>query len=129
MLAGAGLGDDPLLAHSFGEQRLAHDVVDLVRSRVRQVLAFGEESNSQLLRKPSELCYGRRSPTELAQHLVVLVGEGYVVPRFDERRFEFEARGHQSLGNESSSEVAEVSSFVRCRHKGLRIAHFIPLAA
>ena len=31
VLAGAGLGDDPGLAHPLGEQRLAEHVVDLVR--------------------------------------------------------------------------------------------------
>jgi hypothetical protein len=30
MLAGAGLGDDPLLAHAAGEQDLAQNVVHLV---------------------------------------------------------------------------------------------------
>ena len=40
VLAGAGLGDDPLLAHALGEQRLAERVVDLVRAGVEQVLAL-----------------------------------------------------------------------------------------
>src|SRR5829696_7976884 len=40
VLARAGLGDDALLAHTVGEQDLAQGVVDLVRARVRQVLAL-----------------------------------------------------------------------------------------
>ena len=40
MLPGARLGDDALLAHLLGEQRLAHGVVDLVRAGVVQVLAL-----------------------------------------------------------------------------------------
>ena len=40
VLAGAGLGDDPGLAQSPGEQRLAERVVDLVGARVGEVLAL-----------------------------------------------------------------------------------------
>ena len=40
VLAGAGLGDDLLLAHVLGQQALAHAVVELVRAGVVQVLAL-----------------------------------------------------------------------------------------
>ena len=40
MLARAGLGDDPRLAHAQSEQRLADSVVELVRARVAEVLAL-----------------------------------------------------------------------------------------
>ena len=40
VLAGAGLGDDPLLAEPRGEHRLAERVVELVRAGVEQVLAL-----------------------------------------------------------------------------------------
>ena len=40
VLAGAGLGDDPRLAHALGEQRLPERVVDLVRAGVVEVLAL-----------------------------------------------------------------------------------------
>ena len=40
VLAGAGLGDDALLAHALGEQRLADGVVDLVRAGVIEVFAL-----------------------------------------------------------------------------------------
>ena len=40
MLAGAGLGDDPGLAHAAGEQDLAHDVVDLVSAGVVELVAL-----------------------------------------------------------------------------------------
>ena len=43
MLAGAGLGDDPGLAHVAGEQRLAEHVVDLVRAGVVEVLALEQD--------------------------------------------------------------------------------------
>ena len=40
MLAGAGLGDDALLAHAPREQDLAEHIVDLVRAGVVQLLAL-----------------------------------------------------------------------------------------
>ena len=43
VLAGARLGDDARLAHAHGEQRLAEDVVDLVRAGVVEVLALEQD--------------------------------------------------------------------------------------
>lgn len=43
VLAGAGLGDDPGLAHALGQQGLAEHVVDLVRAGVVEVLALEED--------------------------------------------------------------------------------------
>jgi hypothetical protein len=43
VLAGAGLGDDALLAHARGQQRLADGVVDLVRAGVVEVLALEQD--------------------------------------------------------------------------------------
>jgi hypothetical protein len=40
VLAGAGLGDDPRLAHAAGEEDLADGVVDFVRAGVKQILAL-----------------------------------------------------------------------------------------
>jgi hypothetical protein len=40
VLAGAGLGDDPGLAHAHGQQDLAQGVVDLVRAGVVQLVAL-----------------------------------------------------------------------------------------
>ena len=43
VLAGAGLGDHPALAHAAGQQRLAEHVVDLVRAGVVEVLALEQD--------------------------------------------------------------------------------------
>ena len=40
VLSGAGLGDDPPLAHPLGQQRLPEGVVDLVGPGVVEVLAL-----------------------------------------------------------------------------------------
>ena len=47
VLAGSGLGDDPLLAEPAGQQRLAEGVVDLVRAGVGQVLALEIEAEGR----------------------------------------------------------------------------------
>ncbi len=46
VLAGAGLGDDPPLAHPHRQQRLAERVVDLVRAGVGQVFALQEDARA-----------------------------------------------------------------------------------
>ncbi len=43
VLAGAGLGDDPPLAHPHRKQRLAEGVVDLVRAGMGQVFALEKD--------------------------------------------------------------------------------------
>ena len=59
VLARAGFGDHPRLAHAFDQQPLAHDVVGLVRPGVVEVLALDEDLR----------------PAEMAAQ-VVGVGEG-----------------------------------------------------
>ena len=49
VLAGAGLGDEALLAHALGQQRLAEHVVDLVRPGVVEVLALEQQPQTELL--------------------------------------------------------------------------------
>ena len=49
VLAGAGLGDDAVLAEPPGQQRLAERVVDLVRARVVEVLALEVEAQAARL--------------------------------------------------------------------------------
>jgi hypothetical protein len=44
MLARAGLGDDPGLAHALRQQALAQGIVDLVGAGMRQVLALEVDS-------------------------------------------------------------------------------------
>src|SRR3712207_9214218 len=48
VLAGPGLGDDPLLADPLGQQRLAQHVVDLVRAGVVEVLALEPDARPEI---------------------------------------------------------------------------------
>src|SRR3546814_13929578 len=61
VLAGPGLGDDQLLAHALGEQRLSEHVVDLVGARVVEVLPLAQERAAQLLRAPLRRVQQRRT--------------------------------------------------------------------
>ena len=53
VLTGSRLRDDPLLAQPLREQRLAERVVDLVRARVRQVLALQPDLVAELRGQPA----------------------------------------------------------------------------
>ena len=55
MLAGAGLGDDTLGTEALGKQRLTEGVVDLVRARVREVLALEPDFGTPSCREPRRM--------------------------------------------------------------------------
>jgi hypothetical protein len=52
VLASAGLGDDPALAHPLREQRLAKGVVDLVGASVGEILALQEYPDRRVRKDP-----------------------------------------------------------------------------
>ena len=64
VLAGAGLGDDPRLAHPLGEQRLAERVVDLVGAGVVEVLALEVDRVAGRLAEPPGVVQ-RRGPADV----------------------------------------------------------------
>jgi hypothetical protein len=99
VLAGAGLGDDPLLAHPLGEQRLAERVVDLVRAGVQEVLALEPHLAPGRLAEPLGEVQRRRPADVVAQEPVELALERLVAARLDPRRLELAERGHERLGD------------------------------
>jgi hypothetical protein len=77
VLAGAGLGDDPVLAHAAREQDLAHDVVDLVGARMVELVALEIDLGpAEVLGQPlGEI--ERRGPADIVlEERVELLAEG-----------------------------------------------------
>jgi hypothetical protein len=95
VLAGAGLGDDAVLAHPSSEQRLPEHVVDLVRTGVREVFALQQHAEAKALRE-SPAFGDRRRPARVAREQRRVLGpECIVVPRGAELRFELLECGYQ----------------------------------
>ena len=68
VLPSARLGDDPLLAHPLRQQSLAQRVVDLVRTRVQQVLALQIDlCPAQFFRQPLGKIERRRTPCKILE--------------------------------------------------------------
>ena len=114
MLAGPGLGDQAFLAHACGQQGLAQHIVDLVAAGVVQVLALEQDPRAAgqpgeaggLAEQGGTACVLGRQPLQLGGELGVdrglFVGLGELVEG-----------GHQGLGQEAPTEVAEVGTCLR----------------
>ena len=74
MLPGAGLGDDPRLAHAAGKDDLPQHVVDLVCAGVRQVFALDVDARpAEVFRQPSRIGDRCGTPDKSAQQMVCLL--------------------------------------------------------
>ena len=80
VLAGAGLGDELLLAHVLGQQALAHAVVELVRAGVVEVLALEVDLRAAVGEREGARVVDRRRPAlEVLAQVAQLGDEGGVV--------------------------------------------------
>ena len=117
MLTGARLGDEAALAHALGQQRLADDVIELVRSGMRQVLAFEEQSDAEQLAQPAAFGDRRRAAPVMPQEVVQTAAEGGICPSGLEAGLELLASGHERLRHEPPSEFAKASVPLRSAHQ------------
>src|SRR5262249_45129943 len=104
VLARSGLGDDPPLAESLGEERLAECVVQLVRAGMHEVLALEIETlaGGEALRERE-----RRRPARVgALEVTERPTEGRVVTRLVPGRRQFIERRDQRLGDVTSAVLA-----------------------
>ena len=115
VLAGAGLRDDPTLAESLRQQRLAERVVELVCASVEQVLALEVEplARREALRERERRRPARVRPSEPVELLV----EGRVLLRLAPAGLELVERRNQRLRDESAAVLA------------IRQLHRVPLPA
>ena len=106
--AGAGLGDDALLAEPLREQRLPERVVDLVRAGVREVLSLQPDAVPELLgqtRRARVIGVGR--PTKSLGQRRELLAEAGVHPERRPGVGELVERRDQHLGHVASAVLAE----------------------
>src|SRR5439155_19845259 len=101
VLARAGLGDDPVLAEAPCEQGLAERVVELVRSRVQEILPLEVEAlpGREALRSGER----RRPAAVLAPQSIELSLERAVLPGRAPARLELVERRDQGLGHEATA--------------------------
>ena len=120
VLARAGLGDHPALAHAPRQQRLAEHVVDLVRTGVREVFALQQHAHAEPLREPVALGDGRGPARVARQQAGELVAERVVRPRGAELGFELHERGDERLRREAAAVLAEAAEPDRFRARAVR---------
>ena len=96
----------------FGEQSLAHRVVDLVGTRVRQVFPLEPQIESELLRETFCVEDGRWSTDIRGEQLSELGTERSIVPRGRELALELLESRHERLGCVLTPVGAKSSSLV-----------------
>ena len=111
VLAGPGLRDDTRLAQLLGEQRLTEHVVDLVRARVVQVLAFEEHAHATQVGCETR-CLGqqRRTSGVVHEQVAQTALERLVAPQALPGGLNLFEGPHEGLGDEASTEITEVRS-------------------
>mmetsp|Transcript_18585 Transcript_18585/g.74182 ORF Transcript_18585/g.74182 Transcript_18585/m.74182 type:complete len:620 (+) Transcript_18585:561-2420(+) len=120
VLAGARLGDDARLAQSFREERLADGVVDLVRPRVRELLALEPDLRAaDALGEPLRVVQRRRPADELPSVLGEFLEEGRIRDRRGVLGLQPVVRRGERLGNVPPAERAEVVGERRRLLRGL----------
>ena len=107
VLPGAGLRNQPGLAHVPGQERLSQDVVRLVGSAVEQVLALEDRFEPGPRGEPGGAREGRRPSHPGARLAVQLVPERPGGNDFATRRLQFLERGGEEFRCEPPSEGAE----------------------
>ena len=127
VLAGAGLGDHPRLAHPLGQQGLAEHVADLVGAGVVEVLALEQERRADAARGAGGRRRAGSASGVLAQHRVELAPEGRVGLGVLPGGVELVERGDQRLGHEAAARTRRSSparrgptagrSAARCGHR------------
>ncbi len=111
MLAGAGLGDDPRLAHAFGEQGLTDGVVDLVSTGVVEILALQVNLGAaQLLGQTSSVVERGRSADEVLEIAPKLRQKPGVLAGLAVELLQLIESVHEGLGNKATAVLAEVAA-------------------
>jgi len=109
VLAGARLRDDAGLAELLGEECLAQHVVDLVGTRVVEVLPLEEDAHTaQVLLEAVGLRQQGGAPRVVTQQGVQAGAEVGIVPQALPGAVQLLQGAHEGLGDESPTELPEV---------------------
>src|ERR1051326_1520851 len=110
MLSGTCFGNDALLAHAFGDERLSDRVVDLVRAGVIEVLALEQQPEVTAEgRKLRSVAERRRTADVVLQDRVELAAKRLLAAQFSIGALEFVERGHESFRDVLAAELSEVA--------------------
>ncbi len=113
MLAGARLGDDPLLAHAQRQQDLAEHIVDLVRAGVVQLLALEIDLRAAELFGHALGEIERARPADIMGEQTFQLGViGRVLAGLVIGFFQRQDQRHQGFGDETAAENAEMAARV-----------------
>ncbi len=108
VLAGAGLGNDPLLAHPHRQQALPERVVDLVGAGVAQILPLEPDLGpAGVCREPLGEKEGEGTADEGGEELIKLGLEGRIGPGLVVSRLELIERGRERFGDVAATEPAK----------------------
>jgi hypothetical protein len=114
MLPGAGLGDDALLAHADGEQRLADDVIDLMGTGVEHVLTLKVDAGAAgVLGEGLGEIESSRTAGIVAEHVREGLLEGGITTGFVVGLGQVQQGGHQGLRDVHTAELTETAAGVR----------------
>jgi len=104
MLAGTGLSDDPFLAHALAQERLAHDIVELVGTAVAEVLALQVDPRpAASLGEPASEVQRRRASAVMVHVITQFRLEGAVPLHCFILSLQLLQRGHEDLRNVSAA--------------------------
>ena len=110
MLTGTGLGDDVLLAHPLGQQRLTHHIVDLVGAGVVQLVALEVQLGAaEMLRQPLREIERARSADIVGVKVLDILLELRIGLGMDIRGLDLENQWHQGFRDIAAPEDAEVA--------------------
>lgn len=113
VLAGAGLGDDALLAHASRQHDLAEHVVHLVRAGVVELFALEVDLGAAQMLGQTLGEIERRGPADIILEIAVHLDlEGRVDLGLGVGFLQIEDQRHQGFGNEASAENAEMAALV-----------------
>ena len=106
VLTGAGLGNDPILAKSAGQQALTDRVVGLMRPSMQQVFALQVDPPTAALREVLGQVQRRRSAGVVLEQAVKLRHEAFVFLGVQKAGFDLMQRRHQRLRHVHASVLA-----------------------